>query len=311
MKKVSIIVPFRNASKYIEKCLKNLYKQKYNNYEIILIDDGSSDNSKNIIEKYIKKDEKLKYFYIEKTKLGVGTARNYGIEKATGDYIMFVDVDDYINENLLFKMSIYMKKNIDMIKYQMEIVQENGNKIKNLSITFSKTNGKKAFENLCFKDKYLDSPCLYLIKKEYINTINLRFSENTYHEDFGLIPILIIKAKTVVSTNFYGYSYVQSDESIMRNNNYSKLIKKVEDKFMHYENMIKICNLQILREYYTNSIIISLKDLQKKDRLELEQKIYKMKLIKNLKTRNIKQFIKKVILYISIEFYLYFIKNRR
>lgn len=314
---VSIIIPFRNGEKYIEKCIQNIKKQKYKEYEIILIDDGSEDKSKEIIKKYIN-DKKIKYNYLEKNTIGVGKARNYGIQIARGKYIMFVDVDDYIDENLLNGLQPYINQGIELIKYKMKIINSRQEESKCEGCTFlTPVSGEEAFNRLCFEDKYLDSPCLYLIKKELLERENMEFAENVYHEDFGLIPKLIAKAKTVVSTDYYGYYYIQSQESIMRNNDYQKELKKVNDKFKHYKNMLRFLEKtnwgnetkQNMKIYYTNSVIISLKDLKKRDRLFLETQVKDLHMIENLKVKNIKQFIKKIILSTSIEIYLKLVKG--
>ena len=301
---VSIIIPFNNGKKYLEKCLENINKLNYEKYEIILIDDFSEDR----VEKIAKKYKKAKYYYTNEKTIGVGNARNLGIEKASGKYILFVDVDDTIDENLLLNMQKYMDENIEMIKFKMKIV----NRKKVLKIngnTFEKTDGEKAFNRLCFNDKYLDSPCIYLIKKEVFD--KTRFEKNMYHEDFGLIPQLIATSKSFVSTNFYGYNYNQTEDSIMRNNDYSKKIKKVEDKLKYYEILEKKMPLYNLKNntkknllsYYTNSIIKSIKDLEKDDRKKFEKKIKNIGLLENIQYKNFRQFIKKLILISNIEIY--------
>lgn len=305
MPRVSIIIPFNNGKKYLDKCLKSLSNIEYNDYEIILIDDFSKDNSEQIAKKY----ERTKYYYTNEETIGVGNARNLGIEKASGDYIMFLDVDDTIDTNLLNNLERYMSKDIEMIKYKMKIISEKEENEKGPD--FDTIKGEDAFNKLCFKDKYLDSPCLYLIKKDLFERTNLRFEKNIYHEDFGLIPLLLLNAKTVVSTNIYGYSYYQSDNSIMRNKDYSKKIKKINDKFFIYERLKEkefVMKLQQntksnILEYYTNSIILSIKDLKKEDRVLFEKKIKEKGLLENIKSRNIKQIVKRIVLKINIELY--------
>jgi glycosyltransferase involved in cell wall biosynthesis len=321
MPTISIIIPFFNSERYLEKCIENIKKQKYQDYEIILIDDGSIDNSKKIIKKYID-NTKIKYYYLEKDTIGVGRARNYGIEKADGKYIMFVDVDDYIDENLLSNLNKYINQGIELIKYKMKIIDLDQKEMKYTGPCFETISGEEAFNKLCFEDRYLDSPCLYLIKSELLRRENLKFEEDMYHEDFGLIPRLITKSKSVVSTKYYGYYYVQTRESIMRNQDYKKAVKKANDKFIHYKNLIKSLNIESIEDstgkltrknlkiYYTNSVILSLKDLNKKDRQELERKIKECKMIENLEVTNIRQFIKKCILNISIDWYLKLIKSK-
>ena len=111
---ITIIIPVYNSEKYLEKTIKSILEQTYNNYELILIDNGSTDNSAEICKKYQEKDERVK-FYIQ-SKKGVSNARNRGIEKATGEFICFVDSDDYIEKDMLNSyMDIYIKYKPDLI----------------------------------------------------------------------------------------------------------------------------------------------------------------------------------------------------
>ena len=325
MPKVSIIVPFINGAKYLRKCLESLIKINYYDFEILLVDDSSIDNSKNIIFECInnkkelinKKNIKINYYYLKDNTIGAGKARNYGIEKSKGKYLMFVDVDDYIDKNLLANLEKYIEQDIDLIKYKMEIVEieekiEEKKKIKMQKETkgpvFKKIPGERAFNKLCFLDKYFDSPCLYLIKKEYIQKNNYKFPENIYHEDFGLIPLLVASANTVISTNIYGYKYVQTRNSIMRNKSYDILLEKANNKIKHYidmNNRIQKITLtddtkQNMKKYYINSVLLALKGLKKEDKKILKEKIKKLKMIDNIKTTNIKQKIKKQLLKIWI-----------
>ncbi len=305
MPKISIIIPFDNGKQYLDRCLNSLSKIEYDDYEIILIDDFSNDNSKKIARNY----KKVKYFYTDERTTGVGNARNLGLEKAIGKYIMFVDVDDTIDINLFKNLEEYINKDIEMIKYKMKIIEKQEKY--EIGPTFDVTNGEDAFNKLCFKDNYLDSPCIYLIKNELFERTNLSFEKNVYHEDFGLIPLLLANAKTVVSTDVYGYNYFQSENSIMRNNDYSKQLKKVKDKLFLYDELeekIKGLNLEKrtisnIFEYYTNSIISVLNDLEKKDRIVFEKIIKEKRLVENLQARGLKQFIKKIILNINMEIY--------
>ena len=305
MPKISIIVPFNNGKQYLEICLRNLNKIEYDDYEIILIDDFSKDNSEQIAQKH----NNTKYFYTNEETIGVGNARNLGIEKASGKYIMFVDVDDTIEKDLFRNLQKYVNQDIDMIKYKMKIIKDK--EFYADGPTFEVTNGEDAFNKLCFEDKYLDSPCLYLIKKELFERTNLCFEKNVYHEDFGLIPLLLANAKTVVSTDIYGYNYYQSENSIMRNEDYSKQIKKVNDKLFLYEQLkkkiggmnLKQNTLDNLLEYYTNSIILAIKDLRKEDRIIYEKRIKEKGLLKNLRAKNLKQMMKKMLLEFDIELY--------
>ena len=163
---------------------------------------------------------------------------------------------------------------------------------------------------LCFSDVLLDSPCIYVFKRELFK--ENKFKVNTEHEDFGLIPLIILKAKSIISINTYGYCYLQTNGSITRNEDYSKTLKKVNDTLLHYDNMLEFINKENLKEttiknlktYYTNAIILKLKELKKEDLDIYIQKIRKRNMVDNIQVNNMKQFVKKLILRINIKLYL-------
>ena len=99
MEKVTVVVPVYNAEKYLTECLESIQRQTYSNIEIILVDDGSKDNSPALCDAFQKKDNRIRV--IHKVNEGAGKSRNKGIEMATGDYILFVDSDDFIKPNLV------------------------------------------------------------------------------------------------------------------------------------------------------------------------------------------------------------------
>lgn len=311
MEKVSIIVPFFNAENYIEKCLNNLLSQTYENIEIILVDEESTDNSENIVKKF-EGNSKIKYYKIKEKTIGVANARNFGIEKVTGKYFIFVDVDDYIDSNLIDNLSIYFDKDVDLVKYKINIVDKDGKITEKIDgPVFGEMNGEEAFSKLCFGDILIDSPCLYMMKKELFDrNKNLRFTKNMYHEDFELMPLVLVNAKSIISTDIYGYYYVQSDGSIMRTKDKEKIIKKANDRLLHYDNMLK--NISTLKEetkenikkYYTNAIILTVEELQGEERKKFIQEIKKRKMIKNIKAKNLKQLLKKIVLNINVNWYL-------
>ena len=149
-------------------------------------------------------------------------------------------------------------------------------------------------------------------------SINLLFIQNnfkfkeTYHEDFGLIPLILLKAKSFVSLPEYLYYYVQADNSITRNNDYEKTLKRVEDVIKHYDNAIIEINKMNLNKrtdenakiYYTNALILKMYELKEEDKNKYLAELKKRKLYKNIRARNLKQLIKKIILKYDINFYL-------
>lgn len=312
MKKISIIIPIYNAGNYLRRCIDSVIDQEYSNLEIILINDGSTDNSEEIMNEYKNKYPNLIKCY-NKENTGVADTRNFGIEKASGEYIMFLDCDDYIDKSLFESFEQYLDDEVELIKFKLQRVNDKGKVLEIVDgAIFDKVSGQEGFNRLYSTDVLLDSPCVYLIKKEIFTRNNLKFMVGTEHEDFGLIPFVVILAKAMVSINFYGYYYVQSDNSITRNEDYKKTIKKAYDALSHYDNAIKLIEkLDITKKtkenvkiYYTNAIILKAKELKEEDQDKYIEEIKNRKMVKNIKIRNIKQLLKRILLTVDIKTYL-------
>ena len=315
--KLSIIIPVFNAENTLKRCLDSVLQQKDDELEIVVINDGSKDLSDEIMQEY-----KLRYpeiiSYYKKQNTGVADTRNYGIEKAKGKYIMFLDSDDYIDINLYNIIKQYIERDIELIKFKLQRVDENNNIIEKVTgPIFEKTTGEEGFKYLYASDVLLDSPCVYVMKKDIFIRNKLLFNVGTEHEDFGLIPFVIVLARSMISIDFYGYQYVQSNGSITRNNDYNKTKKKAYDALKQYdEALIKIEKYNInkntadyLKIYYTNAILLKTETLEDKDQKQYINEIKKRRMIKNIKSSNIKQLLRKIILLLSIKQYLKFRKK--
>ncbi len=312
MAKISVIVPAYNVEKYLNKCLESLVNQSYNDIEIIVINDGSTDNSQEIIVEYAQKyPEKIKYF--EKQNGGLSDARNFGLKKASGDYICFVDSDDYLDKNLFKDLQEYINLDNDMIKYKMIKVDEKYREIEKIEgPIFEPKSGEEAFNILYGTDIMLQPAWLYLYKRKFLEENNFDFPIGMYHEDFARTVLIMLKAKKIVSTNIYGYYYFQSSDSITRGNDKNKKLKRAMDMLKHYDYMEeKIKDYEISKEtkenvkiYYTNNIILKIEELDEKSQKEYINEIKKRKMLKNIKARNMKQLLKKIILNINIKWYL-------
>lgn len=312
MPKISVVVPVYNTEKYLKKCLESIIKQTYQDFEVIIVNDGSTDNSQKIIDEYIGKyQNRIKC--INKENGGLSSARNAGIEVARGSYIIFVDSDDYIKINLFEKLLPYIQNNIDLVKYKLIKVNEEYKELEKIDgPTFDEVTGEQGFNKLVFKDILLEPACLYLYKRDIFTKNNFKFLGNAYHEDFGLIPLILLNAKSMVSIDFFGYHYVQASNSITRNEDYTKTVKRANDLLIHYDNMKnKINEIKIssytkdnIKQYYTNAILEIAKTLKTEDKKQYVLEIKKRKLIKNIKIRNVKSLIKKIILMLNVRLYL-------
>ena len=113
MPKFSIIIPVYNVEKYLKKCLESVYNQTYKNYEVIVVNDGTKDNSMDIVKNYPAK-------VINQKNQGLSVARNNGVEKASGEYILFLDSDDYIEKGLLKEINKSLNNNPDIVRFQIK-----------------------------------------------------------------------------------------------------------------------------------------------------------------------------------------------
>lgn len=219
MYKVSVIIPVYNAEKYLVKCLNNIVAQSLEDIEIIIIDDGSTDNSLNIIKKYCSKYENIKYK--SKTNEGQAIARNIGISMSTGEFITFVDSDDYIDKEMLEKMynnAIENNSDIVVCDYVEEYERK---KIYKKSLYVLDEDLKKSFI------VSVAGPCSKIIKTETFKRNNLKFLENNIYEDLAVIPVLAIYAKKITYCEEPLYHYVIRKNSTMQQQSYSEKLESI------------------------------------------------------------------------------------
>ena len=210
---VSVVIPFYNVEDYIEECLKSVINQTYKNLEIIFVDDCSPDNSYTIVKKYMDRDDRIKLIR-HKENMGAGGARNTGLKEAKGEFIYFLDSDDYIDHNYIEKM-VYNIKDADIVcNNRILKFYEDGRKeyIKTKDIT-------NKYQTLSFTPQMYDfmmtSPCCKLYRKKFLIDNNLFFPEKLKFEDFYFINILKTKLKTIVFTYDTTYYYRQRKNSII------------------------------------------------------------------------------------------------
>lgn len=191
MKKgISIIVPIYNSEKYLNKCIDSLINQTEKNIEIILVNDGSTDNSEEIIKEY--KDKRIKYY--KNKNQGIGKTRNFGIEQATGSYIMFVDSDDYIEKNACEKMyNKAVNENLDVVLCDFYKEYDNGNIEEIHTNSFNNSSLK---ENPNIITDYL-CPWAKIYDRKLIIDNNIKFVENLKYEDAPFVIKALCTAKKI------------------------------------------------------------------------------------------------------------------
>lgn len=238
---VSIVIPVYNCEKYISKCIESILKQTYTNFEVIIINDGSTDNTSQEIEKY--NDERIKLHCIKNN--GVSNARNKGIELSKGEYITFIDADDYIAENHLEKLVFLIKKyNVDIIRFNA--YEQKNNKIKkiefpqpNYSIINSKKDNeiKKVLNSFLEPKKSLRGYCWLLFMKN--NNIIKFCTDLKYLEDkLFCIENMINKKKTLLIDECL-YYYMNNTSS--KTKNIEKFIENIEDLMKSKKYIDNLC----------------------------------------------------------------------
>lgn len=267
MIKISVIVPVYNVEKYLDKCLTSLVNQTLNEIEIIIVNDGSTDNSINIIKKYEKKYKNIKAF--NKKNGGLSDARNFGLKKATGQYIAFLDSDDYITFDMYEKMYNKAKSgNFDIVVCDLNYIFDN------------KT--KKAFSNIKIdtydiKKTMLDIyPAAWnkIFKKELFD-YGVTFKKNVWYEDVEFIYKLIPYVKSIGVVHEHLHQYVQRQGSIMTTyderiyhyiDNWNGIINFYKNKniYNEYKNELEYCYVRyIYATFIKQATRLNLEDFDK------------------------------------------------
>src|SRR5699024_9134494 len=158
---------------------------------------------------------------INQQNLGLSMARNNGVKEAHGEYLIFLDSDDYIEKDLLKELAASSLNQPDLIRFQIKEVYDTGEIKDYKETTFTNKSGEEAFK-LISKYHFVENAWAYAIKKDYYLKEKYSFKKGAYHEDFGLLPLVIIKAKVVNSIAYLGYNYYQRTGSIMNSNDYNK-----------------------------------------------------------------------------------------
>ncbi|MGL6100291.1 MAG: glycosyltransferase family 2 protein [Fusobacteriaceae bacterium] len=259
---VSIIVPVYNTEKYLTKCIKSILNQTYKNIEIIIIDDGSTDNCAKIIKKYLQNNKNIKYF--KQRNQGQGVARNKGIQISQGKYIQFIDSDDYIEPLMVEKMiNILKKQNLDFVNSLLRF--DNGNKIRYYKKEFDCIflEGKDIIRNFLNNKNIYTSPVNKLYKKEFLIKNKIEFPIIRAFEDslFSLKVAYYARRTGFIQEAFY--TAFEREGSTSRTISFSKLklqiySLKLQKKFL-IENSFyftgKIYFLQNILKIYLKYIL--------------------------------------------------------
>ena len=254
MNKVSIIVPIYNSSKYLERCLNSILNQTYKEIEVILINDGSIDSSEQICQNYCKKDNRVKYFYQKNS--GASMARNNGIDKANGEYIMFVDSDDSIDEKMVGTLIHEMECNkVDFVISGMKVIYSNGNEISYSNETIPKVTSQNIpsiIVNLCINER-INGPVAKLYKRDILIKNNVKMPLNIHlNEDlyFNINYVRNIKSLSIDSNAYYNYYNNENSVTGRYYSNRYDMMNFVHNNLISYFENTNVTKSELNMIYY-------------------------------------------------------------
>lgn len=266
MPSISVIVPVYNAANHLAKCIDSILAQRFTNFELILVNDGSSDNSLSVCDSYVAMDSRVQV--CDQLNAGASSARNHGIEIAKGDYICFVDADDYVNEyylNDLFQ-DVCCEKDIDLVMHGMVRINRNSR----IPISFAKTITYILAENSFFKDINLFKfcgPCCKLFKKDILSDNHIRFNESIiFSEDFDFFARYLVHCNQVRVSDKQNYFYVSHEGSVStRINSFDQEYSAIADLFeslsmlnKRFQNLSLDKQVKNFMAYYMSRVLTSI-----------------------------------------------------
>lgn len=266
---LSVIVPVYNAEKYIERCINSIINQSVDNIEIIIVNDGSLDNTKNILKKYsscVLQSKTIKIIDIENN--GVSNARNIGIEAAVGDYITFVDADDWIDIDLYKEtLKFIIENKCDMLRYGFRIIypkhkKENKKLCKKQKIILKRDYKEKLYKEH-LKGYDLANVFCMIYKRDLIKNVKFN-NEISYGEDFLFNIDVILQSESIGFLNSCNkYNYYIDENSCSRIRNEKKLISNLQDaKRVYYNFYNKMKDLGMQQDFLEYLELRYLKELE-------------------------------------------------
>jgi glycosyltransferase involved in cell wall biosynthesis len=302
--KFSVVIPIYNVEKSLRKCFDSILEQTYTDFEIIAVNDGSPDSSQTIIDDYVGRyPEKIKGYTKENG--GLSDARNYGVKRADGEYIVFVDSDDYLASDMLEKLGEEIDKNEpDIIGINCHMVDSQGNIFGKMTKPVRQNiSGEEAIASLVFHKECFEPAWSYIYKKSFWDENGFEYMKGIYHEDFALTPLVILKGKKISFLDYYGYYYVSNQEGITKNLNPEKIRRLAYDLLKGYDYLVseykkielkdEYCG-RLFMHYISSSVIVKLEGLNEKElKNEYRKELKKRRIADNIMSDTLKRKIRK------------------
>lgn len=258
---VTIIIPIYNVEQYLKKCVDSVISQTYTNLEILLVDDGSTDKCPGICDEYKNLDSRIKVFH--KKNGGLSDARNYGLDNMSGDFVYFLDSDDYISIDAIeCLMNLQKKNDSDIIIGDSVLFDENNNHFDwSCDIKDDAFEAKELLDRVIVPAKYVIA-CNKLYRKSVFN--NVRFPLSLIHEDEYILSDIVKNAKSVSTLSKVTYYYFQRTNGIMKSNSikHGDFLWALSHRLDYYlENNCEkpIIDGIVMKSYYCFNEVISIR----------------------------------------------------
>ena len=275
---ISVIVPVYGVEQYLDKCVESIIHQTYDNLEIILVDDGSKDRSGQMCDTWSKKDSRIVVYH--KQNGGLSDARNYGIDRAKGEYLTFIDSDDYVDKDYIeFLYNLLAVNNCKLSLCSLHVYFSSNNRVWDKGNGSSiLINGKKAIEMLCYHDEVDTAAYGKLIHKDLF--YNVRFPVGKIFEDIGTMYLILDQCEKIACHFLPKYTYVIRANSIVTSGfNLAKLdMIEMTDKMADYvEKKYPDLKKAALRRrgYARFSTLNHMLDVKEKDLIAVRKNIEK------------------------------------
>ena len=277
---LSIVVPVYNTENYLRNCLNSIIKsipKKLNGkYEILIINDGSTDNSESIIKEFESKNKSIKY--ISQKNKGLGNVRNVALKNVRGKYIASIDSDDTVNKEFFKDVLNAIEKDVDVFVCDW-LTKTNTDKYETAAIEYGVFNSISKYEGIIYSS-IMPSTCNKVFKKELFDDLKITYLEDKF-EDLSTNPFVLLKAKSIYYVNKPYYEYYIRSNSIMRSSVGLSMVNVLKEVYKRLDKYKKYCTVDIDKfKYYTISwrmeqyIFNQLYDLSKKEKEEMIKYLY-------------------------------------
>ncbi|HEV0865066.1 TPA: glycosyltransferase, partial [Streptococcus pneumoniae] len=260
---LTIVIPVYNVEKYLKRCIDSVISQEWDKYEVILVNDGSTDASPNICEEYAQKYHFISV--IHKENGGLSETRNTGLSHANGKYVFFLDSDDWITKDMFRNLSkMIMEQNYDILQFGMQMFHSEREELKNVQCKEKNFNSSDAFKNMLSVEGITSFATDKIYKRELFEKNGIEFPIGYFYEDLGTVYKLILSAKKIyLTTQVYYCYFIGNDAAITKQ--WSE--KKISDVYKFHKKIFNVSSLMVSddiflsKSYYNNGLVYLLMKL--------------------------------------------------